>query len=97
MDEAFASLDMERAREIEKTILGLKDMTVINVSHVIFKIQRDCMIKFLRLKDHSLGYFCSGMPSLLQAVSTKARSFRILLFRYTLVYLKLPKRRESSY
>jgi ABC-type multidrug transport system fused ATPase/permease subunit len=36
MDEAFASLDMERAREIEKTILNLKDITVINVSHVIF-------------------------------------------------------------
>lgn len=37
MDEAFASLDMERAREIEKTILDLKNITVINVSHVIFK------------------------------------------------------------
>lgn len=37
MDEAFASLDMERAREIERTILNLKDITVINVSHVIFK------------------------------------------------------------
>jgi len=41
MDEAFASLDMERAREIEKTILGLKDITVINVSHVIFKDTRE--------------------------------------------------------
>ncbi len=40
MDEAFASLDMERAREIEKTILGLKDITVINVSHVIFQDTR---------------------------------------------------------
>ncbi|WMJ86707.1 ABC transporter ATP-binding protein [Anaerocolumna sp. MB42-C2] len=37
MDEAFASLDMDRAREIENTILNLKDITVINVSHVIFK------------------------------------------------------------
>lgn len=37
MDEAFASLDMERAKEIEQTILGLKDMTVINVSHVLFE------------------------------------------------------------
>lgn len=37
MDEAFAALDMERAREIEKTILKLKNITVINVSHVIFK------------------------------------------------------------
>ncbi|BCN30682.1 ABC transporter ATP-binding protein [Anaeromicropila herbilytica] len=37
MDEAFASLDMERAKEIEETILALEDITVINVSHVIFK------------------------------------------------------------
>lgn len=41
MDEAFASLDMERARAIEKTILQLKDITVINVSHIIFKDTRD--------------------------------------------------------
>lgn len=37
MDEAFAALDMERAKEIEQTILNLKNITVINVSHVIFK------------------------------------------------------------
>lgn len=37
MDEAFASLDMMKAKEIEETILNLKDITVINVSHVIFK------------------------------------------------------------
>ncbi len=37
MDEAFAALDLERAKEIEKTILNLKNITVINVSHVIFK------------------------------------------------------------
>ncbi len=37
MDEAFASLDMDRAKEIEQTILGLEDITVINVSHVIFE------------------------------------------------------------
>lgn len=37
MDEAFASLDMDRAKEIEKTILELTDITVINVSHVIFE------------------------------------------------------------
>lgn len=41
MDEAFASLDMERAREIEKTILALEDITVINVSHVIFQDTKD--------------------------------------------------------
>lgn len=50
MDEAFASLDMERAREIEKTILGLKDITVINVSHVIFKDTRALYDRVLTVK-----------------------------------------------
>ena len=50
MDEAFASLDMERAREIEKTILGLKNMTVINVSHVIFKDTKHMYDKVLTVK-----------------------------------------------
>lgn len=51
MDEAFASLDMERAREIEKTILGLKDMTVINVSHVIFHDTRELYDRVLTVKN----------------------------------------------
>lgn len=50
MDEAFASLDMERAREIEKTILGLKDITVINVSHIIFKDTRDLYDRVITVK-----------------------------------------------
>jgi ABC-type multidrug transport system fused ATPase/permease subunit len=50
MDEAFASLDMERAREIEKTILGLKNITVINVSHVIFKDTRELYDRVLTVK-----------------------------------------------
>lgn len=50
MDEAFASLDMERAREIEKTILGLKDLTVINVSHVIFKDTKELYDRVLTVK-----------------------------------------------
>jgi ABC-type multidrug transport system fused ATPase/permease subunit len=50
MDEAFASLDMERAREIEKTILGLENMTVINVSHVIFKDTKALYDKVLTVK-----------------------------------------------
>ena len=50
MDEAFASLDMERAREIEKTILGLKDITVINVSHVIFKDTREMYDRVITVK-----------------------------------------------
>jgi len=50
MDEAFASLDMERAREIEKTILSLKDITVINVSHIIFKDTRDLYDRVITVK-----------------------------------------------
>ena len=37
LDEAFAALDMERAKEIEQSILELEGVTVINVSHVMFK------------------------------------------------------------
>lgn len=50
MDEAFASLDMERAKEIEKTILSLKDITVINVSHVIFKDTRELYDRIITVK-----------------------------------------------
>ncbi|WFR58779.1 ABC transporter ATP-binding protein [Anaerocolumna sp. AGMB13025] len=50
MDEAFASLDMERAREIEKTILDLKDITVINVSHVIFKDTKQMYDRVITIK-----------------------------------------------
>lgn len=50
MDEAFASLDMERAREIEKTILELKNITVINVSHVIFKDTKHLYDKIFTVK-----------------------------------------------
>lgn len=37
LDEAFASLDEKVAREIERTLLDLKDITVVNVSHIVFK------------------------------------------------------------
>ncbi len=50
MDEAFASLDMERAREIEKTILELKDITVINVSHVIFQDTKELYDRIITVK-----------------------------------------------
>ena len=35
LDEAFASLDYNTARDIERTILMIEDLTVINVSHVV--------------------------------------------------------------
>lgn len=50
MDEAFASLDMEKAREIEKTILSLKDITVINVSHVIFNDTKSSYDRIIHVK-----------------------------------------------
>lgn len=37
LDEAFASLDSEKAKAIEKSLLNLKNVTIINVSHVVFK------------------------------------------------------------
>jgi ATP-binding cassette subfamily C protein len=36
LDEAFSSLDETVAKEIELTLLSLKDITIINVSHIIF-------------------------------------------------------------
>lgn len=36
LDEAFASLDDEVAKSIEKRLLALEDVTVIQVSHVVF-------------------------------------------------------------
>ncbi|SES81778.1 ABC transporter ATP-binding protein, partial [Anaerobranca gottschalkii] len=47
LDEAFASLDEKVAREIEKTLLSLENITVVNVSHVLFddtKISYDKVI-----------------------------------------------------
>lgn len=37
LDETFASLDPEKAKAIEKSILALKNVTIINVSHVVFR------------------------------------------------------------
>lgn len=41
LDEAFASLDSKVAKDIEKTILTLDGVTVVNVSHVIFDETKD--------------------------------------------------------
>lgn len=35
LDEAFQSLDYETARDIERTILDLPELTVVNVSHIL--------------------------------------------------------------
>ncbi|MCK9471137.1 MAG: ABC transporter ATP-binding protein/permease [Bacilli bacterium] len=54
LDEAFASLDSKKAKEIEKSILNLKDVTIINVSHVVFKEHQDLYDKVLVVKDRSV-------------------------------------------
>lgn len=41
LDEAFQSLDYDTARAIESTILSLEHLTVLNVSHIIIKENRD--------------------------------------------------------
>ena len=35
LDEAFQSLDYDTAKDIEETILNIKELTVLNVSHII--------------------------------------------------------------
>ncbi|MFA5576485.1 MAG: ABC transporter ATP-binding protein [Tissierellaceae bacterium] len=50
LDEAFANLDQEVAREIEETILDLDDVTVVNVSHVIFKESKNKYSKIFTVK-----------------------------------------------
>jgi ABC-type bacteriocin/lantibiotic exporter with double-glycine peptidase domain len=37
LDEAFASLDYNKAKEIKDSILALKNVTIINVSNVKIK------------------------------------------------------------
>lgn len=54
LDEAFASLDSKIAKEIEKTILGLDNITVINVSHVIFEDTKRKYNKIFMVKNKSV-------------------------------------------
>lgn len=54
LDEAFAALDMERAKEIEQSILDLEGVTVINVSHVLFKDSKDKYDKILKVNHQKV-------------------------------------------
>ncbi len=55
MDEAFSSLDGgEIAIEIEKTLLNLQGVTIINVSHVIFEETRGKYDSIFMVKDGSV-------------------------------------------
>ena len=51
LDEAFASLDGKVARDIERTILSLKDVTIINVSHVVFSETKAMYDQILMVKN----------------------------------------------
>jgi ATP-binding cassette subfamily B protein len=54
LDEAFASLDSNTARAIESTLLELKDITVVNVSHVVFEENRDKYDKIFVVKNKNV-------------------------------------------
>lgn len=54
LDEAFASLDSEVAKEIENTLLKLEGITVVNVSHVVFEETKDQYDKVFVVKDKSV-------------------------------------------
>jgi len=54
LDEAFASLDAEKAKSIEKSILDLQNVTIINVSHVVFKEHRDFYDDMFIIKNKSV-------------------------------------------
>lgn len=54
LDEAFASLDSKVAQEIEKTLLSLEGVTVVNVSHVIFKETKDKYNKVFIVKNKAV-------------------------------------------
>lgn len=54
LDEAFASLDANIAKEIENNLLKLEGITVVNVSHVIFKETRNKYNKVLVVKNKGI-------------------------------------------
>lgn len=56
LDEAFQSLDYETAREIEKTILNLEHLTVLNVSHIIIKENKDLYDGILYVDERNVKF-----------------------------------------
>lgn len=51
LDEPFANLDEKIAKQIERSILELPNVTVINVSHVVFKDNKDLYNKCYLVKN----------------------------------------------
>ena len=56
LDEAFSSLDRKVASEIEKTILDLKGVTVINVSHIVFDETKERYSRIIKIGEGSAIY-----------------------------------------
>ncbi|MDD5601750.1 MAG: ABC transporter ATP-binding protein [Candidatus Izemoplasmatales bacterium] len=54
LDEAFASLDLDKARAIERSVLALENVTVINVSHVIIKENLDQYDEVITVKNQKV-------------------------------------------
>jgi len=59
LDEAFASLDYQKAKEIEDRLLLLEDVTVINVSHVIIEENKDRYDEIVVIKNKKITYLPS--------------------------------------
>ena len=55
LDEAFASLDVETAIRIEQTLLALKNVTVINVSHVVFDKTKEQYDNIITVKNKAVS------------------------------------------
>lgn len=53
LDEAFASLDRKLTVEIEKSILALKNITIINVSHVIIEENKNMYDEVVLINHNS--------------------------------------------
>lgn len=54
LDEAFRSLDATVAQEIEKTLLALEDVTVLNVSHVVFEASKEKYDRVLSVQEGTI-------------------------------------------
>jgi len=54
LDEAFASLDYAKAKEIEERLLSLKDVSVVNVSHVIIEENKDKYDEIVYVKNQKI-------------------------------------------
>jgi len=54
LDEAFASLDRARVKEIEQSLLALTNVTIINVSHVIIEENKPLYDHIMTVKNKTI-------------------------------------------